>query len=70
MKLMHDLRQAIDRVRRAMPRNADVMMLCDALEERLVSAAAATPPPAPKFDKRTYQRNLMRERRAKQREQQ
>jgi hypothetical protein len=48
MTLTHDLQQAIDRVRRAMPRNADVMMLCDALEERLVSTAEAAPPPAPK----------------------
>jgi hypothetical protein len=40
---MSDLAQTIGRVRRAMPRNADVMAVCDA--ERLMAAAAIAKPP-------------------------
>lgn len=55
-----ELLQTIARVRRAMPRNADVMMICDAAE--LPEPAATVL--APKFDKTAYQRELMRKRRA------
>jgi hypothetical protein len=47
----------IARVRRAMPRNQDVMAICDAAEKSLVAVK-------PRFDKKTYQRELMRKRRA------
>ena len=70
-----ELFQAISRVRRAMPRNSDVMAICDAAE------ATKPPPPnpgyppsgtvlvkgfvtGPKFNKKAYQRDLMRKRRA------
>ncbi len=58
----NDLLATVSRVKRAMPRNADVMAICEALERRLIEA----PPPAekPKFDRRAYQRELMRKRRA------
>ena len=36
--LMSDIMQTISRVRRAMPRNGDVMAICDALEVELVSS--------------------------------
>lgn len=51
------LRDAIARLRRAQPRNADTMLVCDALEATFVRAA-------PKFDKVAYQREYMRKRRA------
>ena len=56
------IQATIDRVRRAMPRNLDVMVLCNFAEGALRR-------PAPdrevsgKFDKRSYQRELMRRRR-------
>lgn len=40
-----DLMQTIDRVRRAMPRNADVMAVCDALDAALRQAQVRTPRP-------------------------
>ena len=52
----NELVAAIARVRRAMPRNQDVMLICDAAEK---SATVK-----PRFDKKTYQRELMRKRRA------
>ena len=78
----------IARVRRAMPRNEDVMAVCDAaerlsleaaederdaeiarkrlaqLKERVVGLAG---PSKAKFDRRAYQRDLMRKRRAEDR---
>ena len=57
-----EIQPVIARVRRAMPRNADVMAVCDFaadLASRPVELAK------PKFDKRAYQRELMRKRRAK-----
>lgn len=38
-----EVRRAIERVRRAMPRNQDVMTICDAAETKLVTL----PPPPP-----------------------
>lgn len=37
---MSDLAQTIGRVRRAMPRNADVMVICDELDKRLACSSA------------------------------
>jgi hypothetical protein len=54
----NSIHPVIDRVRRAMPRNMDVMAICDRCEE-LERVAVK-----PKFDKRAYQRELMRKRRA------
>jgi hypothetical protein len=54
---------AIARVRRAMPRNVDVMLVCDELERQLV--APSTDGPRLKFDRVAYQREYMRERRAR-----
>lgn len=65
-----ELTQTIARVRRAMPRNADVMAICEALEAHLKPAVEitaglpATPAEKAPFDKKTYQRELMRKRRA------
>ena len=53
--------QVIGRLRRAQPRNADTMAVCDALEKMLQTAAGKA-----KFDKTTYQREYMRKWRAKQ----
>lgn len=77
-----DLTQAIGRLRRAQPRNPDTMAVCDALERMIVGKATkpaveAKPPEwrldavkegGQKFDKKAYQRALMRKRRAKQKE--
>jgi len=70
----------IARVRRAMPRNEDVMAICEAAEKLLVMAAEderdvaiarerlaegiVGVEPKAKFDRRAYQRELMRKRRA------
>ncbi len=43
-----------------MPRNDDVMLVCQELERLLVHPATDKP----KFDRKTYQRELMRKRRA------
>jgi hypothetical protein len=63
--------QLIARIRRAMPRNADVLELCQRLERRvvgsrLIDAARGrdVPKPAAKFDKKSYQREYMKKRRA------
>jgi hypothetical protein len=37
---MNDLAQTIGRVRRAMPRNADVMLICDELDKFLARSSA------------------------------
>lgn len=58
MSDLTDITKAIARVRRAMPRNEDVGLICGELETRLQAA------PEGKFDKRAYQRELMRKRRA------
>jgi hypothetical protein len=52
---------AIARVRRAMPRNPDVMLVCSELEARLVTVTATEI--KPKFDRNAYQREYMRKRR-------
>lgn len=69
----------IARIRRTMPRNVDVMAVCDELEARLtaplpepkiverVVERIVEPPAKPKFDKKAYQRDLMRKRRANSR---
>lgn len=62
-----ELLQTIARVRRAMPRNADVMAVCDAAERaepREGKTKVNVPLAPPKFDKKIYQRELMRKRRA------
>jgi hypothetical protein len=46
----------VSRVRRAMPRNVEVMGLCDELER-----AITRPRVRPKFDRAAYQRAYMRE---------
>ena len=65
-----ELRATIERLRRS-TRNADVLDICDALEARLATEALdpqSNPPldkaNKPPFDKKTYQRDLMRKRRA------
>lgn len=68
-----ELRAVIARLRRS-TRNADVLDICDALEARLATAALASqatqsntldkPLDKAPFDKKTYQRDLMRKRRA------
>lgn len=57
-----DLVATIARVRRAMPRNADVMAVCDAAEQAQVTRLKA---PNGTFDKKSYMRDYMRRRRAK-----
>lgn len=56
-----ELAQAIARLRRSQPRNADTMMVCDEVD-RLSKAHNATG--EAKFDRTVYQRELMRKRRA------
>ena len=61
-----ELIRIVDRLKRAQPRNQDALTVCDALLARLSMpgrikqkrAAAGT------FDRRAYQRELMRKRRA------
>lgn len=67
-----ELRAVIARLRRS-TRNADVLDICDALEARLATAALAPqsnpldkPLDKAPFDKKTYQRDLMRKRRAEE----
>ena len=68
----NELSQTIGRLRRAQPRNPDTMAVCDALEAKLVKVEPRAPievvrkPPdsRPGFNKKTYQRDLMRSRRA------
>ena len=54
-----ELTQSIARLRRAMPRNPDVLVVCEALERLGVSTRGAS-----KFDKVAYQRSYMRDYRA------
>jgi uridine kinase len=60
MSDLTEIMKTISRVRRAMPRNGDVMLLCQELERLLVHPETNKP----KFDRKTYQRELMRKRRA------
>ena len=70
MILTADIQAALGRVRRAMPRNQDVMLICDALAERLALVGRPLKSkyrtPDGKFDRVSYQRELMRKRRAAQ----
>jgi hypothetical protein len=61
---MNEIAHIIGRVRRAMPRNDDVMTLCDELERRLVTRVVTPVVTAvtPKRDRAEY----MRQYRAKQ----
>lgn len=59
----NELLAAIGRLRRTMPRNPDVMMVCEAAEKSAVTVSADGKV-KPKFDRNTYQRELMRKRRA------
>lgn len=58
-----DLLVVVARVRRAMPRNPDVMAVCDAAERLSIQPKASARVP---FDRKAYQREYMRKRRAKQ----
>ena len=64
------IQETISRVRRQ-TRSQDVLDICDELESRLRVGAAVTSAlehvrgVKPRFDKTTYQRELMRKRRAK-----
>ncbi len=58
--MSNELLATIARVRRAMPRNEDVMAICEAAEKSLIVQPAEKKP----FDKKVYQRELMRKRRA------
>ena len=53
----------IARVRRAMPRNPEVIRVCELAEQWVVDRQK------PKFDKKAYQREYMRALRAKRRRQ-
>jgi len=52
--LMSDISQTIGRVRRAMPRNVDVMEVCDALDKLLLAHQTQA---APKLSRADIQRN-------------
>mgnify|MGYP001585449323 CR=1 FL=1 len=54
-----EILMVIARVRRAMPRNGDVMLICSELEQRLIKI---TPEGVqPKFDRVGYMRGYMRD---------
>ena len=55
----NELISIIARVRRAMPRNADVMAICDAAEQSTITIVNGKP----RFDRKAYQRDYMRKRR-------
>jgi len=59
-----ELVQAVARLRRNFPRNADVLLVCEALE-RGEQPAAPIVLTSETFDRRAYQRDYMRKRRAK-----
>ena len=64
-----ELVQAIARLKRAFPRNADVLAVCEALEGQQAPAIGklvCDPPASETFDRRAYQRDYMRKRRAGQ----
>ncbi len=54
----------VARLRRAMPRNSDVMRVCDIAERALIAKPSAVKSSAPRFDKKAYQREYMRRYRA------
>jgi hypothetical protein len=60
----NELLSTIARVRRAMPRNADVMAICDAAEHSVVKVDGQ-----PRFDRNAYMRGYMRHWRKRQAEQ-
>ena len=76
---MNDLAQTIGRVRRAMPRNADVMEVCDQLEKLMARSSAVEPaahngsvagskpaaPTKPKLSRAEIQRNYRLRKKAK-----
>ncbi len=59
---MNDVAQAIARVRRTMPRNADVMLICEEYEKLANTARKPTQPLAgkPKRDRAAYMRDVYR----------
>ena len=58
---MSEIILTLSRVRRAMPRNLDVMAVCDELERLMRSAAVPSlPKGGGKFDKTGYQREYMK----------
>lgn len=64
-----DLHEAIGRLKRSQPRNEDTMAVCSALEAYLYRPPAELPrtvqtEAAGGFDKKAYQRDYMRKRRA------
>lgn len=56
--MSEDLHRAIARVRRAMPRNEDVMAICDALETKLTTRQPTVS--TERFDRKSYMRDYMR----------
>jgi hypothetical protein len=58
---MSDIAEAIGRVRRAMPRNQDVMLICDELDNRLRISA----PIKPKLSRAEIQKNYRLRKKAK-----
>ncbi len=66
-----EIMSTIAKVRRTMPRNSEVMSICDELEKRIITPAVKADPvngsskkPKKKFDKTAYMRTYMRELRA------
>lgn len=71
--MSNEILKDIAELRRNMPRNKTAMRICDALEERLIATSPreiinAVIESSPVFDKTAYQRNYMRARRAKLKE--
>lgn len=60
--------QLIARLRRDMPRNADVLAVCTELEKFVTGLVRKLEREFKRFDKVAYQRDYMRVRRAKQRQ--
>jgi hypothetical protein len=58
---MSEVTEAIGRIRRAMPRNADAMLICDELDRRLRS----NPTETPKLTRAEIQRNYRIRQKAK-----
>jgi hypothetical protein len=63
-----ELLQMIARTRRNMPRNQDVMQICNALEEKLKSEKKTLDKPVSDFDRQHYQRVYMRAYRARKKQ--
>jgi len=64
---MDDLVQAIGRLKRAQPRNTDMMLVCERLESLLIRRLPVQPKSAGGFDKTAYMKDYMRRRRAEKR---